>query len=241
MIEVTDLHKQFGPVHALNGLSFVAPDGTITGLLGRNGAGKTTTLSIVCGLLEADGGSITVGRTGLPTLDRRRQLGALLDHQGLYSRLTTRENIAYFGRLHGLRGAKLAERVDAVIDQLELSPIADRRVGSFSQGERMKVALGRAIVHAPPHLLLDEPTNGLDIPTVYAFRELLRLVRQDGTCVIFSSHVLAEVRAICDQVVVVHRGCAVATGTANEVCRGAASESLEDAFLKLTGPEVSAL
>jgi sodium transport system ATP-binding protein len=240
MIEVRNLRKRFGAVHAVNGVSFGAPNGQITGILGENGAGKTTTLGMICGLVQPDAGSIQVGLGESTGRERRRRIGALLDHKGLYDRLTARENIAYFGALHGIKPEILAARVDDVVAALGLGAIADRRTAGFSQGERMKVALGRAIVHAPPHLLLDEPTNGLDIPSVLGLREILRGMRARGTCIVFSSHVLDEVRALCDTIVIVARGEVVATGTIDEICRRAACATLEDAFLAVTGRQAVA-
>jgi sodium transport system ATP-binding protein len=240
MIEVRNLRKRFGAVHAVNDLSFSAQNGRITGILGENGAGKTTTLSMVCGLLQPDEGRIQVGLGESSGRERRRRIGALLDHKGLYDRLTARENIAYFGELHGITRAVLTARVEEVIAVLGLDGIADRRTAGFSQGERMKVALGRAIVHAPAHLLLDEPTNGLDIPSVLGLREILRNMRNRGTCIVFSSHVLEEVRALCDTIVVIARGQVVASGTIEEICGRARGATLEEAFLTLTGRQAVA-
>jgi sodium transport system ATP-binding protein len=251
MIAVRHLHKQFGKHAAVRDLSFDAPDGCITGLLGANGAGKSTTLRIICGALAADEGDVHVdeGRTaGSPAngagepyrpggtlMDRQRSVGALLDHTGLYARLTARENLTYFGRLRGLPPARLAARVEEIVSLLGLDPIADRHTAGFSQGERMKTALGRALLHAPRHLVLDEPTNGLDIPTIRALRALLQRLRLEGVCIIFSSHVLEDVRLLCDTIVIVANGRAVAQGTPDEVCRLASTRSLEDAFVHLTG------
>jgi sodium transport system ATP-binding protein len=234
MIVVKHLQKAFGSVTAVRDVSFTAADGLITGILGENGAGKTTTLALICGLLRGDGGSIEVGDGTSTALGRRRQLGALLDSKGLYDRLTARENIAYFGRLHRLPAARLASRVQEVLTELNLDSIADRRTAGFSQGERMKVALARAIVHSPTHVLLDEPTNGLDIPSVQGLRAVLRRMRDRGACIVFSSHVLDEIRALCDKVVVVSHGRVVASGDTGEICRQAQCPSLEEAFLKLT-------
>jgi sodium transport system ATP-binding protein len=235
MIEVRNLHKRFGAIEAVGGLSFSAPNGQITGILGENGAGKTTTLAMMCGLVQPDQGSIEVGLGDSVGRERRRRIGALLDHKGLYDRLSARENIAYFGALHGMHPRVLHARVEEVLALLGLEAVADRRTAGFSQGERMKVALGRAIVHAPPHLLLDEPTNGLDIPSVHGLREILRHMRSRGTCIIFSSHVLDEVRALCDSIVIIAHGQLVASGTIAEICQRANSETLERAFLTLTG------
>ena len=234
MIQVEQLSKSFGHIHAVRDISFTAPDGAITGILGENGAGKTTTLGVICGLVRADRGSIRVGPGDSTPIERRRRLGALLDHKGLYERLTARENIAYFGRLQGIPRGALNARVQDVLTQLGLDRVADRRTAGFSQGERMKVALGRALVHAPAHLLLDEPTNGLDIPSVHGLREVLRRMRDRGACLVFSSHVIEEIRALCDRVVIVSRGRVVADGDAAAICRQASRSTLEDAFLTLT-------
>jgi sodium transport system ATP-binding protein len=235
MIHVSHLRKSFGDIDAVRDVSFTAPNGSITGILGENGAGKTTTLALICGLMPADGGSVHVGPESGNTLERRRHIGALLDHKGLYERLTAREHIEYFGRLQGISPKVLELRVGDVLQQLGLERIADRRVAGFSQGERMKVALARAIVHAPAHVLLDEPTNGLDIPTVHGLREVLRRMRDRGVCVIFSSHVLEEVEALCDNVVIVSHGRVVASGDLPAICRQTHCSRLEEAFLTLTG------
>jgi len=234
MIQVEQLSKSFGHVHAVRDISFTAPDGAITGILGENGAGKTTTLGVICGLVRPDKGSIRVGPGDSTPIERRRRLGALLDHKGLYERLTARENIAYFGRLQGIPRGALNARVQDVLMQLGLDRVADRRTAGFSQGERMKVALGRALVHGPAHLLLDEPTNGLDIPSVHGLREVLRRMRDRGACIVFSSHVIEDIRALCDRVVIVSRGRVIADGDATAICRQAKQSTLEDAFLTLT-------
>lgn len=234
MIEVQGLRKRFGPVTAVDDLTFTAADGTITGLLGENGAGKTTTLGMICGLLAPDSGSILIDGGPGGVHDARRRVGALLEHQGLYPRLTARENITYFGELHGLSRVALCDRVDRVVHGLGLDRIADRRTAGFSQGERLKVAIARAIVHSPRNLLLDEATNGLDVSTVRGLRALLREMRDEGRCLIFSSHVLEEVRALCDAIVIISSGRLVAHGSAEALCRETGSATLEDAFVKLT-------
>lgn len=195
MLDVRNLRKRFGQVTAVDGVSFSAGDGQITGLLGENGAGKTTTLAMIAGVLKPNSGAVEIDRTDAETsLNGRRQLGALLDHTGLYARLTARENIRYFGELHGLSAPDLDTRVSPTLALLGLDALADRRAAGFSQGERMKVALGRALGHGPRNLLLDEPTNGLDIPSVRALRGWLKDMRDRGICILFSSHVLDEVR-----------------------------------------------
>jgi sodium transport system ATP-binding protein len=237
MIQARHLRRRFGSVEAVRDISYTAADGCITGLLGENGAGKTTTLLLTCGLVVPDAGTVEVD--GDPRADHRRRLGALLDHKGLYERLTARENIAYFARLHGLEGHTLDTRVDTVLEALGLERIADRRTAGFSQGQRLKVALGRAIVHAPTHLLLDEATNGLDIPSVHALLTVLRRMRDCGTCIVFSSHVLEHVQALCDTVVIISNGRVVANGDPATICRQTDRCSLEEAFLALSAPQVS--
>ncbi len=216
MIEVRNLRKHFGTARVVDDISFTASDGAITGLLGANGAGKSTTLRMICGVLKPDSGVVHAER-----------IGALLDHTGIYPRLTVRENLAYFGCLHGIEQPRLGRRVDELIAMLGLESAADRRTAGFSQGERMKTALGRALVHAPRNLLLDEPTNGLDVPSVRSFHAFLQRLRGDGACIIFSSHQLDEVRTLCDRVIVIAKGHLVAQGSPQDLCADA------DAFVKL--------
>jgi len=191
---------------------------------------------MICGVLRPDSKSILIDDVASDPLARQRHLGALLDHMGIYSRLTVRENLVYFGRPRGMPQESLRERVDHALSVLRLDSIADRRTSGFSQGERMKTALGRAILHSPQNLLLDEPTNGLDVPTVRSLRDLLRRLRDAGTCVVFSSHVLDEVRALCDKVVILSSGGLIAQGSPSELCRQTDTTSLEEAFVKLTCP-----
>lgn len=237
MIDVHAVSKRFDGVLAVNELSFTAADGAITGLLGANGAGKTTTLRMIAGVLNPDAGAICVGDASPQedVVSAQTHLGALLDHTGLYPRLTARENLAYFARLRGLNGDELEGRVERVLAELGLREMADRRTSGFSQGQQMRVALGRALVHGPTHLLLDEPTNGLDVPTVRALRDLLKSFRDAGACILFSSHVLAEVEGLCDRIVVIARGSVVGQGTLDDLCRSTGSASLEEAFVALTG------
>jgi sodium transport system ATP-binding protein len=235
MIDVRHLEMRFGPVTAVAAVSFCAADGRITGLLGENGAGKTTTLNILSGLHQPDHGHVIVdGRTADAPVERRRQIGALLDHKGLYARLTVRENVAYFAALRGFSGADLTRRVEHALEVVGLLPLAHRRTEGFSQGERMKVALARAIVHEPRNLLLDEPTNGLDIPSARSFKEALRQMRDRGVCIVFSSHLIGDIDALCDEVVVISRGRTVAQGEPSALCRRAGRTTLEDAFMALT-------
>jgi sodium transport system ATP-binding protein len=242
MIALERLAKAFGKrreVHAVRDVTFDAPDGAITGLLGPNGAGKTTLLRIIATLVVPDAGQAQVD--GLDAVaDRyavRARIGVLSDARGLYARLTARENVRYYGALHGLSGAPLEQRIDALFATLGLSPIADRRVAGFSQGERMKVAIARALVHDPDTILLDEPTNGLDIMSVRMLRTELRALRAQGKCLLFSSHVMQEVAALCDRIVVLSQGRVVAEGTAPELIARAGTAGLEDAFVALLGSD----
>ena len=237
MIEVRGLHKRFGKIVAVDEVSFLAPDGAITGILGPNGAGKTTTLRAVSTLVRPDRGAVLIDDHDAlaDPVGARRRLGLLPDSHGLYIRLTAREHLRYFGELHGLRGAALDRRVDELIERLAMTEIADRQAGGFSQGERMKVALGRALVHGPSNVVLDEPTNGLDVLATRAVRALLRGIRDEGRCVLFSSHVMQEVAALCERIVVVAHGRVVAEGTAEELKAKTGTESLEEAFVAAIG------
>jgi sodium transport system ATP-binding protein len=239
VIEVADLRKSFGSVTAVDGVGFSAPDGAVTGLLGPNGAGKTTTLRMLCGLVRPVSGRVRVVGTDATTepLAVRARLGVLPDSRGLYPRLTPREHIRYFGRLQGLEGSELESRIDALVDAFDLGEVADRRASGFSQGERTKVALARALVHDPGNVLLDEPTNGLDVMTTRATREWIRDLRKRGKCVVFSSHVMQEVSALCDTIVIVSHGRVVANGTADELLQQSGASTLEDAFVALAGSE----
>ena len=237
MITTSNLVKRYGGRKVLENITFDAPDGMITGLLGANGAGKTTTLRMICGALRPDAGSVVVDDEAGDVKSKQERIGALLDHAGLYSRLSARENLAYFGRLRGIPTLELEERVQHLIEILGLGAVADLRTAGFSQGERMKTALGRALLHFPQNLLLDEPTNGLDIPSIRSLRDLLRRLRDQGTCIVYSSHVLDEVRALCDRVVIIANGRIVAQGAPSELCDQTETSSLEDAFIELTCAE----
>ena len=233
MIEVAGVSKRFGPVHALEDVSFAAADGRITGLLGPNGAGKSTCLRILATVLEPDSGNARVGGTDLAAepLAARRQLGVLPHNSGLYPQLTARENIAYYGRLHGLPAEQLAARIDALVARLDLGGIANRRAKGFSQGERTKVALARALVHDPQHLLLDEPTSGLDVMATRHLRDWLRELKADRRCVLLSSHVMQEVEALVDDLVIIAGGRVVLMGTPAELAQRFPRQSLEEIFV----------
>ena len=234
MIRVEGLTRSFGAVRAVNGVAFEAQDGRITGLLGPNGAGKSTTLRILYTVLRPEGGSASIDGVDVlaDPLATRRRIGVLPHGAGIYPQLSARENIAYFGRLHGLEGAALSQRVEELVAELEIGGYADRRAKGFSQGERIKVALARALVHAPRNLLLDEPTNGLDVNAVRMLRELIRQLRASGRCVLFSSHVMQEVAALCDDIVIISHGRVVVRGTPAEILAATGAADLEEAFVR---------
>ena len=239
MIRVEQLRKQFGSVTAVDDVSFVAGDGAVTGLLGPNGAGKTTTLRMLYTLMQPDAGRIMIDDVDAVAdpLAAQARLGVLPDVSGLYPRLTARENVLYFGELQGLTGTALAARTDALLDRLDMRAIANRRTAGFSHGERTKVALARALVHDPRNVLLDEPTNGLDVMSTRAVREIIRRLRAEGRTVLFSSHVMQEVSALCDTIVVMAHGRIVASGTPEALRAETGQQTLEDAFVALTGLE----
>ena len=239
MIQVSNLHKSFGKVHALNGVSFSAPDGEITGLLGPNGAGKSTTLRVLYTLLAPDQGTAQVDGfdTTLQPREVQKRIGALPDSHGLYPRLTTRENIRYYGRLHGLKGPALEKEIDRLVRMLEMQDIQDRRTEGFSSGQRVKVAIARALIHGPGNILLDEPTNGLDVMSTRTMRTFVRQLADEGKCVLFSSHIMQEVSALCDNIVIINQGEVAANGTSAELVLQTGQTNLEDAFVYAIGTE----
>jgi sodium transport system ATP-binding protein len=243
VIEVRHLAKHFvgrrgrarTVVHAVTDVSFTAHDGRITALLGPNGAGKTTTLRVLETLMTADQGAITVGGfdAARDPVAVRRELGVLSDARGLYTRLTARENVQYYADLRGVPRTECETRLAMLAGLLDMRDLLERRTDGFSSGERMKVALARALIHDPRHLVLDEPTNGLDVMSTRALRRLLRHLRDQGKCVLFSTHIMQEVEQLCDEIVVVAQGRTVAHGTAAALCAAADTASLEDAFVAL--------
>jgi sodium transport system ATP-binding protein len=239
MIEVQGLSKSFGKVKAVQNISFSASNGQITGLLGPNGAGKSTTLRMLYTLLKPDSGTARIDGFDVTEspIDVQSHIGVLSDAQGLYARLTTRENIRYFGNLHNMDGDALEQQIDRLIGLLDMEPIADRMTEGFSTGERLKVAIARALVHDPGNVLLDEPTNGLDVKSTRAMREFIRRLRVDGKCILFTSHIMQEVAALCDQIVIVANGVITAQGTPAELLTRTGRDNLEDAFIEAIGSE----
>jgi sodium transport system ATP-binding protein len=237
VIVAESLAKSFGSVVAVSDVGFTACNGRITGLLGPNGAGKSTTLRMLYGVLAPDRGRALVDGIDVAATPRAAlaRLGVLPHNAGIYPHLTARENVRYFGALQGLGGRQLEVRIDELIALLGLGDVAERRAKGFSQGQRLKVALARALVHAPQNLLLDEPSTGLDVLAQRTLRSLLRALRDAGHCVLLSSHVMHEVASLCDEIVIVGGGRVVARGTPAELASGIANGSLEDAFVAALG------
>ncbi|MEK8031031.1 ATP-binding cassette domain-containing protein [Ideonella sp. DXS29W] len=244
MIEVEQLAKRFvqgrgrqaREVRAVDGVTWRAEDGRITGLLGPNGAGKTTTLRMVAALIQPDAGRIRVDGIDVAAEPMKAlgRMGVLSDSRGLYPRLTARENIVYYGRLHGLTHRAAAARADELAKVLDMEPLLDRRTDGFSQGEKMKTALARALVHNPPNIILDEPTNGLDVLATRALREALRRLRDvEGKCIVFSTHIMQEVERLCDHVIVISHGRTAAQGTVAELSARTGQTDFEEAFVDL--------
>ena len=239
MINVQGLSKSFGNVQAVKNVSFSAPDGQITGLLGPNGAGKSTTLRMLYTLLKPETGSAQIDGFDVreKPIEVQKRIGVLADARGLYPRLTSRENIRYYGKLHGLEGARLESQIDALLTMLDMQPIADRKTEGFSTGEKLKVAIARTLVHNPQNILLDEPTNGLDVMSTRAMRQFILRLRDEGKCVLFTSHIMQEVAALCDQIVIISQGSVSAHGSPDELRKQSGKENLEDAFVAVIGSE----
>lgn len=237
MIEAQSLHKSFGKIVAVEDVSFRAEDGKITGILGPNGAGKSTVLRMLTALMQPERGTACIDGADVrqePSLAQRR-IGVLPDSVGLYPRLTARENIRYFGQLSGVPAPQLEARIDELAALLEMGDFLHRRAEGFSQGQRLKVAIARSLINAPQNIILDEPTNGLDVMSTRAMRTIIRRFRDQGRCVLFCSHIMQEVAALCDQIVVVARGRVVAHGTPDELRKLTGQENLEDAFVAAIG------
>ena len=239
MLKVDNVSKKFGDFVAVDSVSFIAKDGEITGILGPNGAGKTTCIRMLYGLLKPDSGVATIDGIDVQKspIAARKSLGIFPDQFGMSERLPAREQIEYFACMHGLSGAALKQALDQVIDDLDMHEISDRRTEGFSQGQRMKVTLAQALVHKPKNLVLDEPTRGLDVMSTRILREQLRKLKEQGHCILFSSHVMQEVAALCDRVIIVAKGKIIAEGSPQQLCELAGKELLEDAFVAIIGSD----
>lgn len=239
MIKVTNLSKSFGDVKAVDNVSFNADDGKITGLLGPNGAGKSTTLRMLYTVFKPDAGTATVDDYDIQknALAVKSNIGVLTHGAGIYERLTARENVRYYGQLHGLSGKSLDIRIDELAELLDMQDFLSRRAKGFSQGQKTKVALARALIHSPKNVLLDEPTNGLDIIATRGLRKVITRLKDAGHCVLFSSHIMQEVAALCDEIVIIAQGSVAACGSPENLLSSTGQSSLEDAFVKAIGSE----
>ncbi len=237
MIRVEGIHKSFGKVRAVRDVSFDAPDGKITGLLGPNGAGKSTTLRILYTVLKPDEGRATIDGVDVvaDSLGARSRIGALPHSAGLYPHLTARENVEYFAKLCGMDKAEIGDRVDSIVKRLEIGDFADRRTKGFSHGQRTKVALARALVHDPQNVILDEPTSGLDVMATRSLRDLILKLKDDGRCVLFSSHIMQEVAALCDDICIIAHGQVAIDDSIDGIRRRTGCDDIEDAFVEAIG------
>ena len=234
MIRVDGIHKSFGKVQAVRGVSFEAPDGKITGLLGPNGAGKSTTMRVLYTVLKPDEGHASIDGVDVvaDSLGARQRIGALPHSAGLYPHLTARENIAYFARLCRMDRAEVDDRVDEIVRLLEIEDFADRRTKGFSHGQRTKVALARALVHDPRNVILDEPTSGLDVMATRSLRRLILKLRDEGRCVLFSSHIMQEVAFLCDDICIIAHGKVAIDDSIDGIRERTGCEDIEDAFVE---------
>jgi sodium transport system ATP-binding protein len=239
MIEVTNLKKYFGAVKAVDGVSFTAEDGKITGLLGPNGAGKSTTLRMLYTVFQADSGEAKIDQLDIQhdAIEVRSKIGVLSHGSGIYERLTARENVRYFGALHGMSGTHLNTRIDELAELLDMQEFIDRRAKGFSQGQKTKVALARCLVHSPKNVLLDEPTNGLDVMATRGLREVILRLKDAGHCVLFSSHIMQEVAVLCDEIVIIAHGKVAAKGSPAALRQSTGENNLEEAFVKVIGSQ----
>ncbi len=239
MITVNNLSKSFGDVKAVQDVSFTAANGKITGLLGPNGAGKSTTLRMLYTVFKPDAGRADIDGFDIQSQAQqvKQNIGVLTHGAGIYERLSARENVRYFGQMHGLNGADLEKRIDELAELLDMQDFIERRAKGFSQGQKTKVALARALVHSPKNVLLDEPTNGLDIMATRGLRTVISRLKEAGHCVLFSSHIMQEVAALCDEIVIIARGSVVAAGSPDALLANTGEPTLEDAFVKAIGSE----
>jgi sodium transport system ATP-binding protein len=239
MIAVQDIHKSFGATAAVKGVSFEVPDGSVTALLGPNGAGKTTTIRSITGLVQPDRGHVEVDGVNVSArpIEARARLGVVPEQIGVYDHLTVGEHLEYSAELHGLSRADVTARSRILLDQLGLTPLSRRLAGTLSLGERRRLALSRALVHDPANLVFDEPTNGLDVMSAREVRRAIKALAARGRAVLVSSHVMPEVTALCDRVIVVAGGTVVATGTPADLLARTGCATLEDAFVRLIGSD----
>jgi sodium transport system ATP-binding protein len=242
VIRVEGLAKTFhdpkrGDVHAVDHVSFDVNRGEVFGLLGPNGAGKTTTLRILATLLKPTSGTASLGGFDIVREPGRvrQQIGFLSGETGLYGRLTPREILNFFGRMNGMKGARLRERTEEVIARFGITSFADTRTDKLSTGMKQKTAIARTVLHDPPILILDEPTAGLDVPTARSIEEFIVEAKAAGRCIIYSTHVMEEAEYLCDRIAVINAGRVGAIGTMEELRAVTGRLRLREIFLELLG------
>ena len=224
---------------AVSDVSFTAANGSITGLLGSNGAGKSTTLRILATLMQPDAGNASIDGFDIikSRLDVRQTIGFMPHNAGIYPRLTARENIQYYAHICNVAREQSDRRIDQLIQLLDMGSFIDRRAEGFSQGQRTKVGLARALVHSPRTLMLDEPTNGLDVIATRGLREIIKQLAEDGHCVLFSSHIMQEVEALCDHIAIITDGRIAMEDSLQGILSTTRQNNLEDAFIHVVQPD----
>ena len=240
MIEVHDLTKSFkdkkrGTIRAVDHVSFKCEAGQVYGLLGLNGAGKTTTLRLLATMLKPDEGGGTIAGHDLLTAPEavRNHIGFHTGNTGLYMRLTGREILMYFGKLHGMNGSDLNRRIDEFASMLNMSEFLDTRVDKYSTGMKQKVNIARTLVHDPPVVILDEPTLGLDVLTSRAIVDFIGIAKRQGKAVILSTHIMHEAAKLCDIIGVIHGGKMIKQGTLDALKSSYSSDDLDDIFVSI--------
>lgn len=242
MIETRDLCKNFkdkkrGVVKAVDHVNFNCKAGEVYGLLGPNGAGKTTTLRIISTALKPTSGTALINGVDVSKEPQkvREQIGFLSGNTGLYGRLTAREMVAYFGKLYGMDDGLVARRTQELFSLLDMNKFADSRNEKLSTGMKQKVSIVRSVLHDPPVMVFDEPTSGLDVMSSRTIVDFIKKCRDDGKCVIFSTHIMSEAMRLCDRVAIIHNGRIYKEGTVNRLLEETQTNNLEDAFIKIVG------
>jgi sodium transport system ATP-binding protein len=239
VIQVRELTKRFRELTAVDSVSFTCHDAQVFGLLGPNGAGKTTLLRLLATVLQPTAGTAQVDGWDVrkQSAQARARIGLLVETAGLYVRFTPREHLRYYGHLHGMDGAQLEQRIDVVIEMLEMADFADRRTEGFSVGMHRRVILGEALIHDPPNIILDEPTAGLDVMSTRNVRDLIARFRAEGRCVLISTHLMSEAQRLCDRVAIIHKGHLQAVDTPKALIAQTGVDDLEEAFVRIVGED----
>ena len=237
LLMVKDLEVHYGAIQALRGVTLEVSKGEVVALIGANGAGKTTTLRMLATILKPSSGTAKVA--GFDVVDDpekvRSNVGFLSTATALYGRLTAREFVEYFGRLHGMDDAAVAKRINEIFERLDMNEFRDRRCDKLSTGMKQKVSIARTLVHSPQVMIFDEPTIGLDVMTARVIVQFIRECRAQGKTVIFSTHVMSEVEKLCDTVGIIHNGKVLAEGTLPQLRERFGEQDMEEIFVKVVG------